>query len=72
MGRCGIEVGGCSVLDDLAGVHHGETIAHAGDDAEVVGDQQDGDVEAALEIGEVEDLRLDRDVEGGGRFVGDE
>ena len=38
-----------------------------------MGDQQDGDVEALLEIGEeVEDLRLDRDVERGGRLVGDE
>ena len=71
--RGGVEVGGGSVLDDLAGVHHGDAVADAGDDAEVVGDQQHADVEPALQVGEqIEDLRLDRDVEGGGRLVGDE
>ena len=69
----GVEVSGGGVLDDLAGVHHGDPVAHAGDDAEVVGDQQHGDVEALLQIGEeIEDLRLDRHVEGGRRLVGDE
>ena len=29
------------LLDDLAGVHHRDAIAHLGDDAEVVGDQDD-------------------------------
>ena len=28
-------------LDDLAGVHHGDTSATLGDDAEVVGDEHD-------------------------------
>ena len=73
MGGRGVEVGGGGVLDDLAGVHHGDSVAHPGDDAEVVGDQQHGDVEALLKVGEqVEDLRLDRHVEGGRRLVGDE
>ena len=73
MGGRGVEVGGRGVLDDLAGVHHGDAVAHAGDDAEVVGDQQHGDVEALLQVGEeVEDLRLDRHVEGRRRLVGDE
>ena len=30
------------LLDDLAGVHHRDPVAHLGDDAEVVGDQDDG------------------------------
>ena len=69
----GVEVGGGGVLDDLAGVHHGDPVAHPGDDAEVVGDQQHGDVEALLQVGEeLEDLRLDRHVERGRRLVGDE
>ena len=73
MGRSGVEVGGRGVLDDLAGVHHRDPVAHAGDDAEVVGDQQHGDAEALLQVGEeVEDLRLDRDVERRRRLVGDE
>ena len=42
-------------------------------DDEVVRDQQVGEVERALEMGQqVEDLRLDRDVEGGDRLVGDD
>ena len=73
VGRRGVEVGGGGVLDDLAGVHHGDAVAHPGDDAEVVGDQQHGDVEALLQVGEeVEDLGLDRHIERGRRLVGDE
>jgi hypothetical protein len=29
-----------ALFDDAAGVHHGHAIAHAGDDAQVVGDEQ--------------------------------
>ena len=29
------------LLDDLAGVHHRDPVAHLGDDAEVVGDEDD-------------------------------
>ena len=40
----------------------------AGDDAEIMGDQQDGDAEIALQVDEKpQDLRLDGDVE---RVVG--
>ena len=44
-----------------------------GDHAEVVGDQDDRRAELALQLAhQVEDLRLDRDVERGGRLVGDQ
>ena len=43
------------------------------DDAEVVGDEQVGEVELVLEVLEqVDDLRLDRDVERRHRLVGDD
>lgn len=48
-------------------------VADLGDDTEVMGDHDDGGAGLLLQFAEqVEDLRLDGDVEGGGRFVGDE
>ena len=48
-------------------------VAHLGDHAEVVGDQQDRHAElVAAGAQQVEDLRLDGDVERGGRLVGDQ
>ena len=61
---------GVALLDDLAGVHHPDPVAHRADDAEVVGDQQDRRVGlAAQRAHEVEHLGLDRGVEPGGRLV---
>ena len=46
---------------------------HAGDDAEVVGDQQHSHAAAGLEFGQQrQHLRLDGHVEGGGGLVGDQ
>ncbi len=60
-------------LDLLAGVHHDHPVAALGDDAEVVGDHDHAHAELALQaLDQVEDLRLDGDVEGGGRLVGDQ
>ena len=43
------------------------------DDFEVVGDEEVGEAEVGLEVGEeVEDLGLDGDVEGGDGFVADD
>src|SRR3546814_1586436 len=56
------------LLDHAAGVHHHDPVAESGNDAEVVGDHDDGGAEIALQVGQqIEDLRLDGDVEGGGR-----
>jgi hypothetical protein len=61
------------LLRDLAGVHDDHVVAHLGDHAEVVRDEHDRHAELPLERQhEVEDLRLDRDVERRGRLVGDE
>ena len=62
-----------ALLDDLPGVHHRDPVARLGDDAEVVGDQQQRGVEVAPQVGEdAEDLRLDEHVERGRRLVGDD
>ena len=47
-------------LDDAPGLHHRHLVGDALDDADVVGDEQVGQAEFALQLlGQVEDLRLD-------------
>ena len=58
------------LLDDPAEVHDGDRVGHVADDREVVRDEEVGQVEPVLEAAqEIEDLRLDRDVDGRHRFV---
>ena len=60
-------------LDHLAGVHHGHPIAQLGDQAEVVRDEQDRAPHLVLQLAqELDDLRLERDVERRGRLVRDQ
>jgi hypothetical protein len=60
-------------LHDFAQVHDGDAVADVLDDGEVVGDEEVGEREFLLELfEEVDDLCLDRDVEGGDGFVEDE
>ena len=63
-----------ALLDDAPGVHDEHAVGDVGDDAEVVGDEDDrrrrSRRAASLEL--VEDLRLDRHVERGRRLVGDQ
>src|SRR6185437_16679506 len=73
MKRLAQEFAGGSEFDDLPRVHDGYAVGDVADDAEIVGDQQDAHAEAFFEVEQqFQDLRLDGDVEGGGRFVGDE
>ena len=59
-------------LDDLAEIHDRDAVGHAADHVEIVADHQDGEPEL-LQVGEqVEQVALDRDVEAGGRLVGDQ
>ena len=67
------ELIGLGHLDDLAQVHHRDAVAHVAHDGEVVGDEDDRQPELALQLGEqVDDLRLDRDVERRDGLVGDD
>ena len=60
-------------LDDLAGIHHRDLVADLGDHAEIVGDQDDRGAARRLQLAhQIEDLRLQGDVERGGRLVGDQ
>ena len=71
--RVGQQRLGRPLLDHLAGVHHDDARADVGDDAEVVADQHDRRAEIGVQLAQqVEDLRLDRDVERRGRLVGDQ
>ena len=61
-----------SQLDDPARVHDRHAVGYLGHDAEIVRDEQDGGAKALLQIShESEDLRLNGDVKGGRRFIGD-
>ena len=63
----------CRLLDDPAGVHREDPISHLGDNAEIMGDEHHRRAVLALETSDqVEQLGLDGDVKGGGRFVGDQ
>ena len=61
------------LLDLAARIHHHHPVGVFGNDAHIVGNQDDGLALGALRLAhEVEDLRLDGDVERGGRLVGDQ
>ncbi len=66
------EILGRRGLDDIARVHHVDPLGHAGDDAEVVGDEDQCRAGVRRQAPQqLEHLGLDRDVEGGRRLVGD-
>src|SRR5947207_1143406 len=60
-------------LDDAAEIHHRDLVGEMLDDREVVGDEQVRDFPLRLQIlKEVEDLRLDRDVQCTNGLVADD
>ena len=62
-----------ALLDDATVLHHGDVVGQVLDDAEVVSDEEVGDAELRLQVPQqVQDLRLHRDVEGGGGLVADD
>ena len=68
-----IESLGCGDFNDLTEVHYGNAVGDVFHDAEVVGDEQVGEVEGFLEVfEEVDDLSLYGYVEGGDGFVGND
>ena len=61
------------LLDDSAEIHHRDLIGKMLDDREIVRDEQVGDFALDLEIlQQIEDLRLDRDVQRADGFVADD
>ena len=64
---------GLGALHDLAGIHDRHLVGPFRDDAEIVRDEQDRHAEPLLQLADqLQDLRLDGDVERGRRFVGDQ
>ena len=62
-----------AVLYDLARVHDRDTVRHIGDDAEVVGDEDDGELALRLQlVDQLQDLGLDRHVQSRRGFVADQ
>ena len=60
-------------FDDLAQIHNRDPVGDMAHDAEVVGDEHIRKPHLRLDIlQEIDDLGLDRDVEGRNRFVGDD
>ncbi len=60
-------------FDHAAVLHDHDAIGHFGDDAHVMRDEDQAHAEFLLQAAhEAQDLGLDGDIEGGGRFVGDE
>src|SRR6266852_5156855 len=69
----GKDIHGGAGLDDAARIHHHHALAHPGHDAQVVRDQDRGGAELPVDLAQqVEDLRLDGDVERSRRLVGDQ
>ena len=61
------------LLHGMPGVHHGHVVGDGCHHAEVVGDQHEAHLALDLDLGEQpQHLRLDGDVQGGGRLVGDQ
>ncbi len=60
-------------FDHAAGIHHQHAVGGLGDHAHVVGDDHDRHAELVAQVQQqIEDLCLDRNVQRGGRFVGDQ
>ena len=60
-------------LDDLAEIHDRDLVADMGHHRQVVGDEQEGQAHLLLKgFQKVEDVRLDRHVQRGDAFVGDQ
>ncbi len=62
-----------AAFHDLAAIHHDDFLGDIGDHPEIVGDQQHGHSELALQLDEqLQDLRLNRYIECGRRLVRDQ
>src|SRR6266496_1346092 len=73
MNRSLVELLGRRDLDDLAQVHDRDPVGDVAHHAEIVGDEDVGEVQFLLQVvQQVDDLRPDGDIQGGDRLVGDD
>ena len=73
MSRLGEQLFGLADLDDRAEIHDGHAMRQMPDHAQVVGDEEDRQMQSALQVQqEIDDLRLHGDVERGHDLVGDQ
>ena len=70
MGRALQHLGGLAELDDLAEIHDRDPVGDMTDDSDIMGDEEVGQMQPALQLAQqIQDLRLDRDVQRRGRLV---
>ena len=63
----------CARFDNASTAHHGDVVCKAADKVQVVGDVEHGHVVRLLQTRQqIENLRLHGDIQGGGRFVGNQ
>ena len=73
MGGLAKNLGRRPLLDEAAHIHDGDLVADMAHHREIMGDDHIGEAELALKPRqEIEDLALDRDIEAGGRLIGDD
>ena len=72
MARGGEKGVGGAGLHDFARVHDADPVGDSVNDPHVVGDEQKGRVTALSALHEIQHLGLERGIQGGGRFVGDD
>eukprot|EP00825_Cyclidium_porcatum_P015894 TRINITY_DN19133_c0_g1_i1.p3 TRINITY_DN19133_c0_g1~~TRINITY_DN19133_c0_g1_i1.p3 ORF type:complete len:167 (-),score=13.20 TRINITY_DN19133_c0_g1_i1:37-537(-) len=62
-----------SPFDNTPQIHHSHVVGQIFDDCKVVGNEQIGDAQFALQLlQQIQDLRLHRNIEGRSRFVADQ
>ena len=67
------DIGRLTGLDDAAGVHDRDPVGETGDYREIVGDPDERGAGLSAKLFHlVDDLALDRNIEGGGRLVGND
>ena len=73
MGGGGEQALGLRQLDDGAQIHDRDPVGDMAHQPQIMGDEQHGKAEPLLQLEqEIDDLRLDRDVEGRDQLVGDQ
>ena len=71
MGRRRDDRCGRAELHEAARIHHRQAIGELGNQRQIVGDEDQRHLSLTLQLGQqIDDLLLDHDIQGRGRFVG--